>query len=225
MPDGYLQMPPEQGGVRFGPLPDQVRLGSDERRCHVLMEASWGIAPLHARLQRTDRGWELEPTRDAWVEMVPPGGAARRVRQTTLLSPGSQLILGRSSGPKFLLVSEEATGAAVAGALAPGLPVVRRLSSRRRQADEPQAVAGAAPLGTRSLVPAGGAIAQEVARQTSSRVLARSPAAQHLQRLRARVAGGRWKSPELVAAVAIALLLALVSGGSLLAVAWTVLGR
>ncbi|HMV69152.1 MAG TPA: hypothetical protein PKA64_20060, partial [Myxococcota bacterium] len=111
--EDWLQMPFEQGGRRFGPLPDRVRIGSDPA-CDVVLGAALGVPPVAIELRRNERrAWTVEyASQPPWpCEIVrahgpdEAAGPGRPVRSGGRFAPGETLALSAiGATPQFTLL-------------------------------------------------------------------------------------------------------------------------
>lgn len=105
----FLQLPPELGGLKFGPFPGAVTLGSDAKRCQVVLDPSHGVYPVHVSLVPMGGGsFTIAPsTRDGKVFLVPYG----QVHVWPVIGPvqarvGDLLVVGTPHGPRFQILDE-----------------------------------------------------------------------------------------------------------------------
>jgi hypothetical protein len=198
--EDWLEMPLDQGGRRFGPLPDRVRIGADPAVCDIVLGNHLGMPPIAVELRRNDRGtWTLEHTQaTAWpCTLLAPDqvGAGRSARSGSRFTPGESMVLeGRSVSPRFLLrrcpsliepLPDE--GPAV---LSPDSPTVAARTGAVSSAPGP------AQKLTSGLV-------DEAKRRAMSEALASNQTAQEIDQL-SRLARQRvWTSPTTIVAVGI----------------------
>lgn len=103
----YLRLAPEFGGTRFGPFEGlEVRLGSNNERCHIVLSESLGVLNEHAKLLRQrDNSLILTPAeRTATIFLWKPG--ERRPSQVltpTAVRPGDAFSLVTADGPRFVI--------------------------------------------------------------------------------------------------------------------------
>jgi len=119
----YLQLPPEQGGLRFGPFTGIVQIGSDSRRCQIVLDANMGVYPLHATLAEAPGGmYHFAPTELAAKCFVVQQGSPQMwpVNGAVQVSSGDSVIVGTPGGPRFLIQGGGPPGIA-AGPAAPGM--------------------------------------------------------------------------------------------------------
>lgn len=107
----YLRLAPEFGGARFGPFEGlEVRLGSNNERCHIVLAEALGVLPEHAKLLRQrDNSLILTPAeRTATIFLWKPG--ERRPTQVytpTAVRPGDAFSLVTADGPRFIIELDE----------------------------------------------------------------------------------------------------------------------
>lgn len=107
----YLQLAPEQGGIRFGPFQGMVNIGTDPRRCQIRLDAVHGIYPLHATLVFAAGGtYHFAPAElEAKCFVVQQGSPqVWPVQGAVELSTGDTVVLGTPGGPRFLIMGEPA---------------------------------------------------------------------------------------------------------------------
>ncbi|HHO53454.1 MAG TPA: hypothetical protein ENK18_21925 [Deltaproteobacteria bacterium] len=100
----FLQLPPDLGGLRYGPFRTDVVFGSDGQRCQMVLDPGHGIYPVHATLipQGTDT-YTLQPAGPSCkVFLIPPGQThVWPVTSPVQAQAGATVILGTPSGPRF----------------------------------------------------------------------------------------------------------------------------
>lgn len=107
----FLQLPPEMGGLRFGPFDGIVQLGSDARRCQVVLDSSQGVYPIHATLAAAGGGqFHFAPADlNAKCFVVQQGSPqVWPVQGAVEVKLGDAIVVGTPGGPRFLLM--DATG-------------------------------------------------------------------------------------------------------------------
>lgn len=113
MSDHYLVLPDDQDGLRLGPLPDRVRIGSDASVCDVVLSSSLDAPGVAVELERDGAGWNLarpgatpHPCR-----IIRADGATRAARIDDRLRPGESLeITGTGKPARLSLVAAPAGG-------------------------------------------------------------------------------------------------------------------
>ncbi|MCA9566874.1 MAG: hypothetical protein KC656_03490 [Myxococcales bacterium] len=104
-----LQLPPEQGGLVFGPFEGIVQLGSDPRRSQIQLDSRHGIYPLHATLALTASGpHQFAPAELGAKCFLAQAGSQQvwPVNGAVQVKPGDSIILGTPGGPRFTLVEQ-----------------------------------------------------------------------------------------------------------------------
>ncbi|MCB9685014.1 MAG: hypothetical protein H6738_07675 [Alphaproteobacteria bacterium] len=165
----FLQLPPELGGLRFGPFPGPVNLGSDAKRCQVVLDPSHGVYPVHVTIQPMNGGvYTIAPaTRDGKVFLIPYGQA----QVWPLTGPvqakvGDLVVVGTPHGPRFQIQDEAPLGAAPSAA--------QIVQNARATGGEAGFVQGVTSAVNDVFRPAGGGIKGEVQRRATSMALASS---------------------------------------------------
>lgn len=107
----FLQLPAEMGGLRFGPFDGIVQLGSDARRCQIVLDSNQGIYPMHATLAPAGGGqFHFAPADLNAKCFVIQHGSPQvwPVQGAVEVKIGDALVVGTPAGPRFHLV--DATG-------------------------------------------------------------------------------------------------------------------
>ncbi len=102
----YLQLPPEQGGLTLGPFNGVVHIGSDTRRCQVVLDSNQGVYPLHATLAPAPGGiYHFAPSEMAAKCFVVQAGNPQMwpVSAAVQVNPGDALIIGNPGGPRLTI--------------------------------------------------------------------------------------------------------------------------
>ena len=102
-----LQLPPEQGGLRFGPFQGIVQIGSDPRRCQITLDAGHGIYPLHATLAEAAGGiYHFAPVEMGAKVFVVQAGSPQMwpVQGAVQVKSGDSIIVGTPAGPRFTIL-------------------------------------------------------------------------------------------------------------------------
>lgn len=105
-----LQLPPEQGGILFGPFEGIVQFGTDPRRAQIQLDSRHGIYPLHATLALTAGGThQFAPAELGAKCFVAQAGSAQLwpVAGAVQVKAGDSLILGTPGGPRFLILGDQ----------------------------------------------------------------------------------------------------------------------
>jgi hypothetical protein len=238
----YLQLPPEQGGRRFGPLPDRVRLGGDPQRAALTLPTRPPLPPVAIELVRSDAGgWSVHHVSDppVGVEIVPASAGARLgddtvgrpARTGARLAPGDTLLL-RLEGPgrpsvRLTLLRARRLGPPPLPDIGPtvelGPPNPPRPDASETNAAPLERPAASPP--PREAAPDGSAWAGEAARQLGARAMHRSPLARLAVEAHGFFAQERWKNPVFLVGAAITAGTFLLGGLSALAFAvWRLVG-
>jgi len=117
----YLSLAPEFGGGQFGPFQDlEIRLGSDNRRCHIHIPEDFGTAKEHCKiLRQRDSGLILTPAERTAALYIWKGDARRPVQvlTPTAIQSGDAFSLVSPEGPKFFVKVGKMPQAAKSGPL------------------------------------------------------------------------------------------------------------
>ncbi len=103
----YLRLAPEFGGTRFGPFENlEVRLGSDQDSCHIVLQAELGVQTDHVKIIR--QGAEnliLAPSARTAGVFLWKREAQRPVQLSTATAvrPGDAFSLVTPEGPRFIV--------------------------------------------------------------------------------------------------------------------------
>ena len=165
----FLQLPPELGGVRFGPFPGNVTIGSDPKRAQIVLDPSMGIFPAHAAIGKlADGTLSLAPcTREAKVFLMPHGQPhVWPITGPVVVNLGDQIIVGTPSGPRFQLLSDQPLAAA---------PTAGQILATAQRSGELGFLQSMGSALDGILRPTGGGISGEIQRQLTSRALAHNP--------------------------------------------------
>jgi hypothetical protein len=218
----YLQLPPELGGVRFGPFPSHVTIGSDPKRSQVVLDPSMGIFPTHALLGRLGDGTiSLSPgNKDAKVFLMPNGQPhVWPITSAVQVNLGDQIIVGTPAGPRFQLLGDQTLSAA---------PSAAQILSTAQKGGENSFVQSMSSAIDGVFRPAGGGISGELQRQLAARALARNPAIRDAYFLWTRFRNGSLFSPYMIVGMMFAVISMLGAGtfscSGVMWVLWDVLG-
>jgi hypothetical protein len=106
----FLQLASEQGGNRFGPFPGGlIVLGTDGRRCQLVMGPMAGILPVHGQISDHGNGtFTVQPAdRKAVLFLVQQGqGQMWPLQAAVTARHGDVLVVGTEAGPRFTLQFE-----------------------------------------------------------------------------------------------------------------------
>ncbi|MEZ4323331.1 MAG: hypothetical protein R3F61_38055 [Myxococcota bacterium] len=111
----FLQLPPEQGALRFGPFDGVVHLGSDNRRCQIVLDPSQGVYPVHATLAAAPGGlYHFAPTEMGAKCFVVQQGSPQMwpVNSAVQVKSGDSIIVGTPGGPRFQILGGAPPGIA-----------------------------------------------------------------------------------------------------------------
>ncbi|MEQ1502298.1 MAG: hypothetical protein ABMB14_08700 [Myxococcota bacterium] len=197
--DLFLELPPELGGVRFGPFPGTVTVGSDPKRAQLVVDPSHGVYPVHATVTRVaDGSFTIAPsTRDCKLFLAPAG----QPHVWPLTGPvraqvDDVLIVGTPAGPRFRIVSDTPRGPA---------PTATQLAQTARATGEGGFVDGMSALIDGVTRPAAG-LPGEVQRQLTARVLARPGPLRTAYHAWGRLRSGTLFTPYVLVGIAIAVI-------------------
>lgn len=134
MSQTVLTLAPEFGGQRFGPFEGVITLGSDPRRCQIVLHPSTGVHPVHAMLTDTGSTWQLQPAGlGCALFLRKPNGRVGAVTTSVSVSPGDSVVLGGPTGPALMVhrMAGTAPGARPGGApgVAGRIPGAQHLNS------------------------------------------------------------------------------------------------
>ena len=219
----FLQLPPELGGVKYGPFPGQVVVGSDPKRAKLVIDPSHGVYPVHATLARMPDGTiTVAPARPECKVFVVPLGQPHVWPATGPVQarPGDTVIVGTPAGPRFQVLTDAPIG--------PAPTASQVMSGARSTGGEHGFVQGVNQLVDGIVAPAGRGIAGEIHRQTVSRALARPGPAQWLYVMYTRFRSGQLLTPYVIVGVMFAVIglfgTGSVSCTGLMYVVWNALG-
>ncbi|MEZ4239295.1 MAG: hypothetical protein R3F59_24705 [Myxococcota bacterium] len=210
----YLQLPPELGGVRFGPFPGTCVLGSDPKRAQVVLDPSMGIFPVHATVTQTAGGtYTVAPgAKDAKLFLVPAGQTHTwPITGPVQAKVGDLVILGTVTGPRFQLQTDQPVAAAPGAAEV--VQTARQSGEQGFLQSASQAMAGFGGTAgmTRASRPSSG-IAGELQRQLIARSMARSGVMRTGYILWTRFRTGSLFPPYVIVSIGIAVIAALGTG-------------
>lgn len=205
----FLQLPVELGGVRFGPFPGTVALGSDGKRCGVVLDPSMGVFPIHVTIaQGADGAFTVVPaTRECKVFLMP--NAQPHVWPVTgpvQAHAGDQVIVGTPSGPRFQLLSDQPVARAPTATDA--------VRTARQTGGEQGFVQGMSSYIDGVFRPAGGGIGGEIQRRVVANALSKLGPLRSFYVFWTRLRSGNLFSPYVVVGLVFAVI-GLVGTGSL----------
>jgi hypothetical protein len=228
----FLEMAPEHGGLRFGPLPDEVVIGSDPARADLIVAPQAGVAAVALTLQRAREGTftvRIDGAVHATCSIRPPHqaeGDGRTVRDGARFQAGDTLVLHGRRERIALTLRHAALGALAAPLDEPaargiGPPSTDHPHPTHRpppHAPPPVRDAPGAPARTVDAVMA------EASRQVGARTIAEVPIVREAQGWRLAMGQGTPLSPTTLVSLAVGLAVALATAGlGLLALAWRLL--
>lgn len=218
----FLELAAELGGQRFGPLPDEVVIGSDPALADLVVSEAAGLPGQALTLRRAREG-VFTLHLDGRVQVVcsvrpahQTDGEGRPARDGARLQAGETLLLQARRGQLALTLRHAALTALAAPvdrhAEAPPLALPTSNRAARQAPDAPPRLV-AAPL------------AEEAGRQLGARALAGFTPLQQLSAWRLRARQGSLTSSHALVTAAVALsLFMLTASFGLLALIWRLLG-
>jgi hypothetical protein len=203
----YLQLAPEMGGTRFGPFTARIDIGSDERRCQLVLPSNLGIFPVHAVAIQVEPGvLGVQPAGQGCQLFVTPNGQAQAwpVTSPVQMRPGDQLTLGTPAGPRFTMMAD--TGAADSAH--------KVMADARAHGSEAGMIYALSRLTDRLFgAPSAGGVAGEIQRRGQAEMLRTSPW-REMYAIQTRLKSGVFTSPRALVSIAVALF-GVISTGSL----------
>jgi hypothetical protein len=200
------------GGLRFGPFPGAVTIGSDARRCQLVLDPSHGVYPVHATLAPgPDATFTLAPaTRECKLFLMPMGQVHLwPVNAAVQAKVGDLVVIGTALGPRFQILQDVPAGAAPSAA--------NVLQNARATGGEAGLVQGVSQLVDGVLKPRtsslASGVANEVQRRATSKALATPGFVRDGYQVWTRVRTGMLSNPYWIAGLLIALV-GLVGTGS-----------
>ncbi len=197
----FLQLPPEMGGLRFGPFPGDITIGSDQKRCQIVMDPSHGVFPVHAKIGPLGGGaFTVAPATPKCKVFIMPAG---QVHVWPITGPvqarvGDLVVVGTPGGPRFQLQTQ--------GPAAPPPSAQQIVQTAKQTGGEAGFVQGASQMIDGLFRPSTrGGVAGEVRRQAQSRMIARNPAARQFYAVWTRMRTNVFNNPYYWVAGAIAL--------------------
>lgn len=126
------------GGLTFGPFNGIVQLGSDARRCQIVLDSSQGVFPVHATLAPAGGGaFHFSPADMQAKCFVIQTGSPQvwPVNAAVQVNLGDALVVGTPAGPRFHLVdaSSHVAPRAAGGGLLDSLGAMVGAPKRRNQ--------------------------------------------------------------------------------------------
>lgn len=204
----FLQLTPEFGSVRYGPFPSSIVIGSDPKRCQIILDPSMGIFPVHASLGRlADGSLALSPqSKEAKLFLMPSGQPHTwPVTGPVVVNLGDLIVLGTPAGPRFQIQSDLPRSAA---------PSAAQILTTAQQSGEQGFIQSMSQAIDSVFRPSGGGISGEIQRQIVARSLAHNPVIRDTYYLWSRLRTGSLFTPYTVVALLFATL-SLIGTGSL----------
>jgi hypothetical protein len=199
--DSYLETDQTLGGLRFGPLPDHVVIGSDPTKSDIVLDPRAGVTGGEVALERAREGTYVLrlPARVPFTCTLSSVRGERRALDGARLEDGDTLILQAPGSPPLRLRMRHAHP--------------RQLTAFPTIAGQPMTEGPSAEVetGTPDVSQGRSVFGAEVLRQLSSRIVARSRWARRLQHaLLAWSQGSAWSTYTL-AGIAVTAVIALFS--------------
>ena len=224
MAQTFLQLPPELGGLRFGPFDQWIQIGSDPKRNQIVLDPAHGVFPAHCAIGcMPDGRYTITPTSAECKVFVMPGGQAQvwPVTGPVQASHGDMVIFGTPSGPRFQILRE---GPAVAA------PSAREIvQSARQTGGEKGFVEGVSNTFDAMFRPSSrGGIQGEVQRRAQAQMLAKAGPMRSFYVFWTRFRSGAFNNPYYIVA-AMSAIIGLIGTGSVsctgaMYALWTSLG-
>ena len=224
MAQTFLQLPPELGGLRFGPFDSWIQIGSDPKRNQIVLDPGHGIFPAHCAIgQLPDGRYSVTPaTPECKVFLMPAGqGQVWPINSPVQASMGDMVIFGTPAGPRFHILREGPASKAPSAA--------EIVQTARRTGGERGFVQGASGLAGSLFRPSTqGGLSGEVQRRMQAKALSSSGPLRTAYELWSRYRFGSLTSPYFLVGAA-ASIIGLIGTGSVscsgaLYVVWTSLG-
>jgi hypothetical protein len=198
-PNLFLQLPPELGGVKFGPFPGSVTLGSDGSRSQLVLDPSHGIYPVHATLARVPDGTiTVAPARPECKVFLVPAGQPHVWPATSPVQarPGDTIIVGTPAGPRFQILTDAPVAAA---------PSAAQVVESARRGGEQGFVQGMGQLVDGLVRPTGGGIAGELQRRAVAEALSKPGPVRSFYVVYTKLRSGQLFTPYVVVGLLFAL--------------------
>jgi hypothetical protein len=220
----FLQLPPELGGLRFGPFEQWVQIGSDPKRCQIVLDPAHGVFPMHCTIGLMPDGrYSVSPNAAECKVFLMPQGQAQvwPITSPVQASSGDMVIFGTPSGPRFQILQQGPAGAA---------PSAREIVAAARQTGgERGFVQGVTDSIDAIFRPSRkGGIQGEIQRRAQARMIAGSGPMRNLYVFWTRFRSGSFNNPYYIVA-AISAVIGLIGTGSvsctgILVAVWSALG-
>ncbi len=222
----FLQLPPELGGLRFGPFDQWIQIGSDPKRNQIVLDPAHGVFPAHCAIGvQPDGRYSVTPVTPECKVFIMPAGQQQvwPVTSPVQANHGDMVIFGTPNGPRFHILREGPQGQA---------PTAQQIVQTARQTGGErgfvQGVTGLASSLTRPANDKAGGIAREIQRRSQASMLASNGPARMLYVLMTRFRQGQLFSPYMIVGMGIAVIGTLGTGtftcSGLFYTIWTTLG-
>lgn len=224
MAQTFMQLPPELGGLRFGPFDEWIQIGSDARRNQIVLDPSHGVFPVHCAIRALPDGrYSVAPVTPECRVFIMPSGQNQvwPVTSPVQASHGDMVIFGTPSGPRFHLLRE--------GPAAKAPSAAEIVQTARRTGGERGLIEGLSSFGARlTQRPTQGGISGEIQRRAQARMLSQSGPMRSAYMLWTRFRHGSLTSPYFIVG-AMSALIGLIGTGSvscsgIFYIIWTSLG-
>ncbi len=222
----FLQLPPELGGLRFGPFDEWIQIGSDPKRNQIVLDPAHGVYPAHCAIGHLPDGrYSVTPVSAECKVFIVPGGQQQLwpVTGPVQASHGDMVVFGTPTGPRFHILREGPVGQApTAGEI---VQTARQTGGERGFV---QGITGLAGALTRPASTKGGGIAREIQRRSQASMLSSNGPARMIYVMSTRFRQGQLFSPYMIVGMGIAIIGTLGTGSltcsGLLYTIWTSLG-
>jgi hypothetical protein len=166
MAQTFLQLPPELGGLRYGPFDQWIQVGSDPRRNQIVLDPGHGVFPAHCAIgQLPDGRYSVTPvTPECKVFLMPAGqGQVWPLHGPVQANAGDMVIFGTPAGPRFTIIRE---------APVKGQSAAQIVRSARQVGGEKGFIQGASGIGAIFRPTTQGGISGEIQRRMQAKALA-----------------------------------------------------
>jgi hypothetical protein len=192
----FLQLPPELGGLRFGPFPGPVQIGSDNRRCQIVLDPSHGVFPVHAIVAPVgNQRYSVSAVAPEGKVFLIPYGQVHvwPVNGAVEAKVGDLVVLGTPHGPRFQIQD--------AAPLGPAPTAGQIVQNARATGGEAGLVQGVQQFIGEVFHPAAKGIGAEAKRQGESALIAGSSPYRSAYQLWHRVRTGVLENPYVLVAL------------------------
>lgn len=219
----FMQLPPELGGLRFGPFEQWIQIGSDPKRNQIVLDPAHGIFPMHCTVGLLPDGrYSVTPASAECKVFLMPNGQSQvwPVTSAVQASHGDMVIFGTPSGPRFQILQQGPRGAA---------PTAREAVGAVKQTGERGFVDSVSSMMDAMFRPSTqGGIQGEVQRRAQAQMLAGAGPMRNVYVFWTRFRSGTFSSPYYIVAV-LSALVGLIGTGSvsctgILVAVWSALG-